>query len=255
MSLQAIVILFGVYAIVTLVAPRVLVAPQLMNKHPRFVLFTWLASLGIAGISLILALSGLVSRALEQHVEDPDYARIIIPILDQVFGWIALAALGILAFRLIAAVGDLRTSRAELLSQWQMISTSSQHHTIDGHSVHVIDLPENILMAIPSAHTIVASTGLIQALSSSELGAALVHEQTHINEHHGAIREAGVLAVAVAPGFSASARMAQATRIAPELIADDEAVKLYGPEVVAHALEAAFGTSPLIEERVARLRN
>ncbi|MEY4997650.1 MAG: hypothetical protein RLY59_1054, partial [Actinomycetota bacterium] len=57
------------------------------------------------------------------------------------------------------------------------------------------------------------------------------------------------------PGFSASARMAQATRIATELIADDEAVKLYGPEVVAHALEAAFGTSPLIEERVARLRN
>ncbi|MEY4997572.1 MAG: hypothetical protein RLY59_976, partial [Actinomycetota bacterium] len=57
-------ILFGVYAIVTLVAPRVLVAPQLMNKHSRFVLFTWLASLGIAGISLILALSGLVSRAL-----------------------------------------------------------------------------------------------------------------------------------------------------------------------------------------------
>lgn len=254
MSLQLVVILFGIYALVTLIAPRVLVDPQLMNQRPRFVLIMWLISLGVAGISLLTALGGLVSRALMQHVEDPDYARIIIPILDHVFGWIALAALGILLFRLIAAVGELRTARAELLSQWSMISTSSQHHTIDGHSVHVIDVPENILMAIPSAHTIVASTGLMQALSPSELAAALVHEQTHINEHHQAIREAGVLAVAVAPGFSASARMAQATRIATELIADDEAAKKYGPEVVSHALVAAFGDSALIEERVARLR-
>jgi Zn-dependent protease with chaperone function len=255
MPLETIVILFGVYAIVTLVAPRTLVDPQLMNKHPRFVLITWLTSLGISGMSLILALIGLVSLALMQHVEETDYARIIVPILEHVFGWLALAVLGILIFRLIAAASELRSSHKELLAQWVMISSSSTQRIIDGHKVHVVDLSEKILMAIPSADTILASTALLESLTPEQRAAALTHEQTHLDEHHGAIRAAGVLAVAVAPGFSATGRMAQATRIATELIADDAAVNRYGSAVVAQALEAAYGASPLVEERVARLRS
>jgi hypothetical protein len=61
--------------------------------------------------------------------------------------------------------------------------------------------------------------------------------------------------MAVAPGFSASKRMAQATRITTELLADDAASEKFSKKIVAQALRASFGNSPLIEERVARLES
>lgn len=255
MSLQSIVILFGIYASITLLAPRALVGPQLLNSKPKFVLTAWMSLLVVAGLSLIAALVGLAGRALQQHVVETDSARIIVPILEYVFGWIAVAALGVLAFRLVASMSELRSARRELMQRWSMIAPIARTETIAGHHVKVFDSPEKVVMAIPAAHAIIVSTAVVSALTPTQLEAALTHEQAHLDGHHGAVREAGILAVAVAPGFSASARMAQATRIATELIADDVAVDKCGRETVAEALIAAFGESALIEERVARLRS
>jgi hypothetical protein len=49
--------------------------------------------------------------------------------------------------------------------------------------------------------------------------------------------------------------MAQATRITTELLADDAASQQFSKKTVAHALRACFGTSPLVEERIARLES
>lgn len=254
MELQTIVVLIAIYAAISLFVPRILADPQLVNKRPGFALYAWIISLGIAALSLLIALGGLVGRALTQHVVEDNSARIFIPILENIFGWIALGVLGILVFRFGAALNELLSSRRELATQFAVLFSTGQQTEIAGHRVVIFDSTQTVLMAVPSAHCIMASTHVVTTLSPEMLRAALAHEQAHLDQHHGVIRAAGILAMAVAPGFSASERMAQATRITTELLADDAAAAQSSPELVAQALSAAFGESPLIEERVQRLR-
>ena len=126
---------------------------------------------------------------------------------------------------------------------------------LSGHRVLIFDSSDRILMAVPQANCIMVSSAMTSTLSPDLLQAALAHEQAHLDQRHGVIRAAGVLAMAVAPGFSASERMAQATRITTELLADDAAAKKFSKQTVAHALRASFGLSPLVEERIARLES
>ncbi|MDH6425185.1 Zn-dependent protease with chaperone function [Aurantimicrobium minutum] len=255
MELRTVVILIAVYAAISLFVPRVLADPQLVSKRPGFVLYAWFLSLGIAALSLLTALGGLVVLALAQHGEESYSARIIVPILINVFGWVALAVLGVLIFRFGAALGELRTSRRTLNEQFALLIPRGQITELSGHRVMIFESSETILMAVPSSQCIMVSSQVISTLSPELLQAALAHEQAHLDQHHGIIRAAGVLAMAVAPGFSASERMAQATRITTELLADDAAAKQFSKHTVAQALRACFGSSPLVDERIARLEN
>ena len=255
MELRTIVVLFAVYAAISLIAPRILANPELVSKRPRFVLRAWFVCLGVAALSLLAALVGLVGRALAQHVVEDNSARILVPILENIFGWIALGVLGILVFRFGAALGELRSSRRALSEQFALLKSQGQLTELSGHRVMIFDSAQTVLMAVPSAQCIMVSSHVITTLSPELLHAALAHEQAHLDQHHGVIRAAGILAMAVAPGFSASERMAQATRITTELLADDAASRQYSPHAVAQALKACFGESPLIDERVARLES
>lgn len=255
MELRTIVELFAVYAAISLIVPRILANPGLVSKRPGFVLWAWFICLGIAALSLLAALVGLVGRALAQHVVEDNSARIVVPILENIFGWIALGVLGILVFRFGAALGELRSSRRALSEQFTLLISQGQITELSGHRVMIFDSAQSVLMAVPSSQCIMVSSQVISTLSPELLQAALAHEQAHLDQHHGVIRAAGVLAMAVAPGFSASERMAQATRITTELLADDAAAKQFSKHTVAQALRACFGSSPLVDERIARLEN
>lgn len=255
MELQTIVILIAMYAAISLFVPRALANPELVSKRPGFVLYAWFISLSIAAFSLLAALIGLVARALSQHVEESYYARIIVPILENIFGWIALAVLGILIFRFVAALSELQSARRTLNEQFALLIPRNNITELYGHRVMTFDSTEMVLMAVPSSQCIMVSSHVMTSLSPDLLQAALAHEQAHLDQHHGVIRAAGVLAMAVAPGFSASERMAQATRITTELLADDAAAQRYSKHTVAQALRACFGSSPLVDERIARLES
>ncbi len=255
MELRTIVMLIAIYAAISLFVPRVLADPQLVSKRPGFVLYAWFISLGIAALSLLTALVGLVALALAQHSEENYSARIIVPILINVFGWIAVAVLGILIFRFGAALGELRTSQRRLSEQFALLIPRGKITELSGHRVLIFDSSETILMAVPSSQCIMVSSHVMSSMSPELLQAALAHEQAHLDQHHDVIRATGVLAMAVAPGFSASERMAQATRITTELLADDAAAQRFSKQTVAQALRASFGASPLIDERVARLES
>lgn len=255
MELRTIVVLIAVYAAISLFVPRLLAEPSLVSKRPAFVLYAWFISLTIAALSLLSALVGLIVLALAQHNEDDYTSSIVVPILINIFGWVAVGVLGILAFRFIAALGELRSARAEMAQRVALVVPSAEVTDLHGHRVAIVETTQPILMSVPSSNYILLSTQLKNSLDSELLQAALAHEQAHLDQHHSTIRAAGVLAMAVAPGFSASERMAQATRITTELLADDAAAQQYSKRTVAQALRASFGSSPLIEERVARLES
>ena len=255
MELRTIVFLFAVYAAISLFVPRALAHPELVSKRPAAVLYAWFISLSIAALSLMAALIGLVSRALAQHVEESYSARIIVPIMENIFGWIALAVLGILIFRFVASLSELQSARRNLNEQFDLLIPRNSMTELYGHRVMTFDSPEMVLMAVPSSQCIMVSSKIVSTLSPELLQAALAHEQAHLDQRHSVIRAAGVLAMAVAPGFSASERMAQATRITTELLADDAAAQHFSKKTVAEALKACFGSSPLVQERIARLES
>jgi Zn-dependent protease with chaperone function len=253
MSQELVALFFIIYVVVTLAAPAVLARPALLSKHPKAVLVWWFIFLAIASIALVTALLGLIVKALLHHVMHIEGHGILMPILDNIFGWLAIAVLGILAFRLGAAVSDQRHQHREEMQTITTLLAFSTKQEMFGYSVTVCESDLRLISASPEHHTIIVSTGLINAVTSEELKAAIVHEQAHLDGHHGTIRRIGSVALATAPGFSATTRMAQATRIATELIADDKAAQVCGKKVVADALVACYGDSPLIRERVARL--
>ncbi|MEY4039472.1 MAG: hypothetical protein RLZZ52_340 [Actinomycetota bacterium] len=253
MELRTIVLLIALYAVISLTAPRILADPRLVSTRPRQVLVVWFISLSISALALVTALIALIGRALAQHVTEDNSARIMGPILENVFGWIAVATLGILVFRCGAALSELRTQNRQLMERFASVSALGEHTELDGHRVILFPSTQPLLLAVPSAHIIMMSTDLAHNLAPDLRAAALAHEQAHLTQRHDLVRAAGVLAMAIAPGFSASSRMAQATRIATELLADDAAAQQTSPTVVAEALVAAFGNSPLIAERVQRL--
>lgn len=253
MELQTIVYLFAIYAAISIFAPRILANPRLVSSRPGFVLITWFVALTLAAASLLAALIGLVSRALAQYTTESHAARIIVPLLEYIFGWIAIAALGILLFRFIASMSELRSQAHELEARFATLRAQGEATTIDGRNVLICPSSETFLMAVPSQNYIMVSTHIVNTLPAELLAAALAHEQAHLDQHHGTLRSAAVLAMAVAPGFSASERMAQATRITTELLADDAAAQHFSKKTVASALRACFGSSPLVEERIARL--
>jgi Zn-dependent protease with chaperone function len=253
MSQELVALFFIIYVVVTLAAPAVLARPALLSKHPQAVLVWWFIFLAIASIALVTALVGLIVKALLHHVMHIEGHGILMPILDNIFGWLAIAVLGILAFRLGAAVSDQRHHHREEMQTITTLLAFSTKQEMFGYSVTVCESDLRLISASPEHHTIIVSTGLINAVTPEELKAAIVHEQAHLDGHHGTIRRIGAVALATAPGFSATTRMAQATRIATELIADDKAAQVCGNKVVADALVACYGESPLIRERVARL--
>jgi Zn-dependent protease with chaperone function len=255
MELRTIVVLIAVYAAISLFVPRMLAEPHLVSKKPAFVLYAWFISLAVAALSLLIALVGLIVLALAQHSEEDYSSSIFVPILINVFGWVAVGVLGILVFRFFAALGELKAARAEIAERVALVVPESGIENLYGHAVVIVHTTQPILMAVPSANYILLSTHLKDSLKPELLQAALAHEQAHLDQHHSTIRAAGALTMAVAPGFSASERMAQATRITTELLADDAAASKFSKHTVAQALRASFGTSPLIEERVARLES
>ncbi|GAB2825191.1 hypothetical protein GCM10027022_14810 [Alpinimonas psychrophila] len=254
----AIVALLLTYVGVTFLAPWVLARPVLVSEHPRLVLNLWMSALLISLTSLTVALGTLVGRALRHHVEHITNHDWLGPTIDTMLGWAAIAAFGLIAFRLGVAAQELRADTNARNLRLLMLLTGAVPLTVGTRTVLLVESPLRVLGALPARHHVLLTTSLRDALTVPQLEAAVEHEQTHLREHHAALRGIGQLAVAVAPVFSASTRMAQATRIATELIADDVAcafaTKKYGPDIVADALLAAFPKNPDITERVARLR-
>ena len=245
--------LFGLYAVVTLVAPLVWARPALVNSHPRLVLWGWVMSALVAGLSLVAALLLLIQRSLRHEFDPIPNGVWLGPLVDTILGWASIAALGLILFRVGVAVSELRSAQRERGIDLAVINSSGEVATIDGiRAVRVVS--DQPLVATHSAGKQIFFTTVLEAqLSAEQLGAALAHEQAHLRHRHASLRALATIATAVAPSFRSTQEMARATRIATELAADDAAARAYGAATVAQALAASFPTEVFIPERIQRL--
>lgn len=245
--------LFGIYALITLVTPAVLARPVLVDRHPTSVLWGWVLSLLLAGASLLLALGILIQRSLRHEVDGVPNGVWLAPLVDTVLGWLSIAALGIILFRLGVAVSEMRaSSRAAQLRLAVITSSGEPAPAVGMDALRVVsDIP--LVGTVSSTGSIFFTSELEKVLTPDQLGAALEHERAHLRGRHAQLRMIASLAVAVAPLFRSTQEMARATRIATELAADDAATRTYGPSTVAEALSVSFPNEDFISERVQRL--
>ena len=245
--------LFGLYAAVTLIAPTVWARPTLVNTHPRLVLWGWVTSALVAGLSLVAALLLLIQRSLRHEIDPIPNGVWLGPLVDTILGWASIAALGLILFRVGVAVSDLRGARREQgLALAALSSTGDPVQIGNTHALRVSsDLP--LVATLSADKKIFFTTALEGQLSDDQLAAAVTHEQAHLHGHHASLRALAAIATAVAPSFRSTKEMARATRIATELAADDAAARRYGPATVAQALAASFPDEGYIPERIRRL--
>lgn len=246
--------LLGLYLGITLIAPRILARPTLVWKHPRTVVFWWIACLLISLLALTLGLGILIARAVSHHVTQIHDHEWLWPLIDSILGWVAIGVIGIIAFRLGVAGAELRAENLSRNEQLSRLATTASIQNVHGHNVLVVDSPLKLVGVITHVKKILVTSALLKTLSPAQLSAAIAHEQAHLDGHHAALLTLGELAERSAAGFSASRRMAQALRITTELIADDAAARRFDPATVADALELSYADNPLVAERVLRLR-
>lgn len=248
-----VIAMMGIYVLITLGAAPLLAHPRLMSRHPKLILWLWVSALLTATLSLGIALTGLILRSLRHETNTIPGAVWLGPMVDTLLGWAAVAALGLVLFRLGVALAELRTRLYVARRQLAYLQRSSESTTHGQITAWRVDSATSMVGSDSQSRRIFYTTALEAQLSEDELVAALAHEQAHLRGHHALLRHIAALASATAPAFSSSREMARATRIATELAADDEAARRCGAETVARALRSSFPNEGFIDERVERL--
>ena len=246
------IVLMAIYIGLTLFSPLALSHPRFLVTNPLLCLRLWLVTFFTAAVSLTLALGIFIALALRHHVTHEAGHDALGPLIDQFLGWLSIAVVGVLAFRMGVAVQDARAAVASLTGEIAPLLATASQKWIGNHEVWVVE-SSVILMGARSGR-VLATSAVIELLSPEQLAAVVEHERTHITQHHARLIAVANLAEAIAPSLKAGSGFGSAARITTELIADDAAARKFGNLETAAALELAYPFAPGMSERVTRLK-
>ena len=206
--------------VIAWVTPWLLRGQAARGDAPRAAVLAWFAG-AFAAVALWLA------AAVHMMV---DGAR-----LEQAAG--ALLGVGVFSRMTWVVGGTLRRIRRQQRDHVAAARIVGHHDVRPG--VLVLDAAEPAVYCLPcDKGTVVMSRGAHELLSEAEAQAVLVHERTHLSEHHH-------LLLAVAAGLHGAfarvglfGRMGSDVALLLEMRADDAAVRAYGHDTVIDALAA-----------------
>ena len=247
------IVLMAVYAALTLIAPLLLSRPRFLLNHPVACIRLWVMTFAGAALSITVALGLFIALALRHHVTHVPGHDTVGPLVDQLLGWLAIAVVGILAFRLGTAVQDARTAVTHMTGEFAHLFAGARIRQVGQRDIWVVE--SSVALVGARMGRVVVTTAMISRLSDSHLAAVIEHEYAHIALHHARIIAAANLAEAIAPALRAGQGFGSAARITTELIADDVAAARCGISLTADALLAAYPVAAGVPERVARLRS
>jgi Zn-dependent protease with chaperone function len=237
-------LLLVLYALVTIVAPLLLGHGRAISRRPRVVLAAWHSCLITATLSLTLALGLMISAGISLQTAPASSLAgrgWLAPIASTLLAWGATAVLGGLVFRMVDEARRVLSEQKERGRELSRLIAASTPEMIGGRQVLLVRSPLALAAALPSASTILVSTGIRERLAADQLIAVLEHEAAHIRHHHATAVTVARISQSIIPALPAPARLSQATSIVVELIADDAAARRCGRQTVAGAL-AAFGS-------------
>ena len=254
MSLLAVgVVLLALYATLTILTPVALGRPTFIVRHPVACLRLWLASFVISALAISSALGLFIALALRHHLTHVPGHDTVGPLIDSVLGWLSIAVIGILAFRMGVAVQDARAAVNSMTVELAPLIAGATRTEVAGRTLWVVDA--NVPLIGARAGRVLGTSAIVARLTAEELHAVVEHEHAHIFMNHARVIAIANIAEAIAPSVKAGSGFASAARITTELIADDAAARICGPLVLAGALDKAYPSDLGVQERILRLRS
>ncbi len=254
MSLLAVgVILLALYATLTILTPVVLGRPTFIVRHPVACLRLWQTSFAISAVSISTGLGLFIALALRHHLTHVPGHDTLSPLIDSVLGWLSIAVVGILAFRMGVAVQDARAAVNSMTVELAPLIAGATRTEVASRILWVVDA--NVPLMGARAGRVLGTSAVVERLTPQELHAVVEHEHAHLLLNHARVIATANIAEAIAPSVKAGTGFASAARITTELIADDAAARVCGPLVLADALNKAYPSDLGVHERVLRLRS
>lgn len=212
--------LTGYGVVLAITAPRWLSHAISRGRAPRLEIGAWLLALATTTSSLLLA---TISVARDGN---PWLATI---------GWVLLAA-GV-ARVLWAGEVTRRESRSRRRSHSQLVAILGRPDPRLG--AVIVDAGEPLVYCLRTpAPTVVVTTAARQALTPSQLSAALAHERAHLTGRHHLLLAIVYSAARAVPWLALFTQAALTVGELLEMRADDAAARRYGRRTVATAIAA-----------------
>jgi hypothetical protein len=242
---------FGVTLAV--IAPASLGMPRFVSQRPRTAMLAWTATLLVGSTFILVGLLLMIGVALSHHVEHVPAHSATIGLIESVLGWIAVAVLGFVAFRIGVAVSELRAQQSSADREIVSLLASGTATIIDDREVLRVTWSRPFVVASPQQNQVLFSSALEDALTAVQLSAALAHEWAHIDQRHAALLAIGRVTSSALPFVRANERMMQVMRISTELEADDIASRKCGRDATMAALRVAYPYETGVLERIERI--
>lgn len=256
-------LLLNLALLLWLIVPRLLVAGTWRVRHPVAVLRLWFLALASGVGALVATVVLLVDAALTlTPFADMPGVPIGRSVVVAMLAWFALALVGGAIALVVGVVeqrwrGDRRV-RDELrrLAALGRPLTSSEP-AADAvicalrPGAPVIVVADDVLSAVAlpgSGGRVLVAEGVVEQLEPGELAAVIAHERAHLRRRHHLLIGIAELHAACLPGSPAGRDLRHATRLLVELIADDDAARELGPQVVATALRRIGSAGPITTE-------
>jgi hypothetical protein len=248
--------LIALALLVTLVAPSALSRGKLLVNRPKLAIALWISALTVATLAVLAGTGLLIRVAIARSIHGEIDEHWITSVAGSLLAWLSLAILGILGFRIIDAAHNLWEERRAAIAALAPLLRQSLFVEVGSSRMYIIESDNFVLTSVPFDNAVLLSTATRDALDDSNaFDAAIAHERAHLRGNHSMLVFASRLAMTAAGGFRASQRFTQTIRIAIELVADDEAVRLIDAQSLASALEILYPDRDDVRERILRLRS
>jgi Zn-dependent protease with chaperone function len=239
-------LLGGLGLTLSLLVPGPLARSRWPDRAPRAAVLLWQA------ITLAAVLSALgVVLAVPEELTRASGARR--PVVAAGALLVALAVAAIIVIRLLISLwGVTRRSRARrerhrLLVD--LLDRAERRHEIGPGHLRVLEGALPLAYCVPGREPrVVLSDGVLRVLDRSQVDAVLAHEQTHLRHRHDVVMESFTAFYRAVPAPLRSRVPLDAVHLLLEMVADDAARRVAGPEALRAALERLTDAVPLTED-------
>jgi len=254
MTVAICLLLYGLA--VAVFGPRLLARLTRAGAAPRLGVAAWLLAIGSVAASWVAAAAALATDLVRNWGRPTELLDACVTTLHGVASGQAGA---FLQAGMFALAGFAAAALVSLAWRWSraMLRARAHNHRharmarvigrrLPGLDAVILDAPERVAYCAPGRpHTVVITTGALDALDDQHLRAVLAHERAHLTgNHHLLVAATRALANAL-PRISLFTNGAGEIATLLEMCADDTAARSHGPTTVLDALLALSGAAPI----------
>jgi Zn-dependent protease with chaperone function len=229
----------------SLLVPGPLARSRWPDRAPRAAVVLWQAvtlAAVLSALGVVLAVPEELTRAYGSR--KPVVAGALL---------IALAVAALIVIRLLVSLwGVTRRSRARRERHRLLVDVldrAERRHEIGPGHLRVLDGALPLAYCVPGREPrVVLSDGVLQVLDRAQVDAVLAHEQTHLRHRHDVVMESFTAFYRAVPAPLRSRVPLDAVHLLLEMVADDAARRVAGPEALRAALATLTDAVPLTED-------